>query len=161
MPFERLHGSKPSLKFRSWMDGLHFSPLQHICTYGCYRGFPGGPVVRNPSADTGDTGLIPRWERSFGIGNSNPFQYSCLENPMNRGAWFQRFLKLPRNAPFKLGICSSNFSISALLLNPSTYKTTGCFLASFLVPSFMFFWLSQKIKSYIKYFKQRKLNLIA
>ena len=74
---------------------------------------------------------------------------------------FQRFLKLPRNAPFKLGICSSNFSISALLLNPSTYKTTGCFLASFLIPSFMFFWLSQKIKSYIKYFKQRKLNFIA
>lgn len=74
---------------------------------------------------------------------------------------FQRFLKLPRNAPFKLAICSSDFNISALLLNPSTYKTIGCFLASFLVPSFMLFWLSQKIKSYIKYFKQRKLNLIA
>lgn len=74
---------------------------------------------------------------------------------------FQKFLKLPRNAPFKLAICSSDFNISALLLNPNTYKTIVCFLASFLVPSFMLFWLSRKMKSYIKYFKQRKLNLIA
>ena len=31
--------------------------------------------------------LIPGWERSPGEGNGNPLQYSCLENPMNRGAW--------------------------------------------------------------------------
>ena len=31
-------------------------------------------------------GLIPGWERSPGEGNGNPFQYSCLENPMDRGA---------------------------------------------------------------------------
>ena len=36
--------------------------------------------------DVGDTGLIPRSERSTGVGNGNPLQYSCLETPMDRGA---------------------------------------------------------------------------
>ena len=35
----------------------------------------------------GDPGLIPRWGRSPGEGNGNPLQCSCLENPMDRGAW--------------------------------------------------------------------------
>ena len=36
----------------------------------------------------GDLGSIPGWERSSGEGNGNPFQYSCLENPMGGGAWW-------------------------------------------------------------------------
>ena len=39
------------------------------------------------AADRGDTGLIPRSGRSPGEGNGNPLQYTCLENPMDRGAW--------------------------------------------------------------------------
>ena len=35
----------------------------------------------------GDTGSIPEWGRSPGGGHGNPFQYSCLENPMDREAW--------------------------------------------------------------------------
>ena len=38
--------------------------------------------------DTGDAGLIPESGRSPGGGNGNPLQYSCLENPMDRGAWW-------------------------------------------------------------------------
>ena len=48
-------------------------------------------MVKNPPAnaeDTGDTGLIPGSGRSPGGGNSNPLQCSCLENPMDRGAWW-------------------------------------------------------------------------
>ena len=47
-------------------------------------------VVKNPPAnagDAGDAGLIPGWRRSPGEGHDNPLQYSCLENPMDRGAW--------------------------------------------------------------------------
>ena len=54
------------------------------------RGFPGVKVVKIPSANAGDardTGSIPGLGRSPGVGNSNPLQYSCLENPMDRGAW--------------------------------------------------------------------------
>ena len=53
-------------------------------------GFPGGAVVKNPAAsagDVGDMGSIPGSGRSPGIRNGNPLQYSCLENPMDRGAW--------------------------------------------------------------------------
>ena len=48
---------------------------------------PGGSGVKNLPANTGDTGLIPGLGRSPGEGNSNLLQYSCLENPMGRGAW--------------------------------------------------------------------------
>ena len=41
----------------------------------------------NPPANAGDGGSIPGLGRSLGERNGNPFQYSCLENPMNRGAW--------------------------------------------------------------------------
>ena len=53
----------------------------------------GGTVVKNPPAsarDTGNVGLIPGPGRSPGGGFSNPLQYSCLENSMDRGAWWAR-----------------------------------------------------------------------
>ena len=46
-------------------------------------------VVKNPPVNAGDlrdVGLIPGWERSPGGGHGSPLQYSCLENPMDRGA---------------------------------------------------------------------------
>ena len=49
--------------------------------------FPGGSAVKNPLANAGDSGSIPGSGRSCGEGNGNPLQYSCLGNPMARGAW--------------------------------------------------------------------------
>ena len=49
-------------------------------------GFPNGSVVKNMPANAGHLGLIPGSRRSLGEGNGNPFQYSCLENSMDRGA---------------------------------------------------------------------------
>ena len=49
------------------------------------------PVVKNPPANAGetrDTGSIPGLGRSSEGGNGTPLQYSCLENPMDRGAWW-------------------------------------------------------------------------
>ena len=65
-------------------------PLHGLEKTVVYPGFPGGSVLRNPPAspgDTGDMGLIPGLERSPGEKHDNPLQYSCLENPMDRGAW--------------------------------------------------------------------------
>ena len=48
-------------------------------------------MVKNPPADggaAGDAGFIPGLGRSSGVGNGNPLQYSCLENSMDRGAWW-------------------------------------------------------------------------
>ena len=49
--------------------------------------FPGGSVVKNSPANAGDSGWIPGWGRVLGEGNGNPLQYSCLGNPLDRGAW--------------------------------------------------------------------------
>ena len=49
--------------------------------------FPSGSVVKNPPASAGDEGSIPGLGRSPEEGNGNPLQYSCLGNPMDRGAW--------------------------------------------------------------------------
>ena len=60
--------------------------------YHCHKmlynhGFPGGSEVKHSACDVGDLGSIPGLGRSPGEGNGNPLQYSCLENPMDRGAW--------------------------------------------------------------------------
>ena len=51
-------------------------------------GFPGSSVVKNLPANAGNAGSIPRSGTCPGEGNGNPLQYSCLENPMNRGVWW-------------------------------------------------------------------------
>ena len=53
-------------------------------------GFPGGSVVKNlptNAGGAGDAGSTPESRRSLGEGNGTPLQYSCLENPIDRGAW--------------------------------------------------------------------------
>ena len=69
---------------------ISFSLCIIICTY-IYSGLPSTTtVVKNLPAnwgDTSDTGLISGSGRSLGVGNSNPLQYSCLENFRDRGAW--------------------------------------------------------------------------
>ena len=51
-------------------------------------GFPGVTVLKNPPANEGNLGSIPGSGRSPVEGNGNPLQYSCLGNPMDRGAWW-------------------------------------------------------------------------
>ena len=65
--------------------------LKFLITFPRILGFPGVSVVKNLPANAGDTedaGSTPGLGRSPGIGNGNPLEYSCLENPMERGAWW-------------------------------------------------------------------------
>ena len=76
------HSFQPSLCFKD--------PSVFLCDYlvSC---FPGGSVVKNLPAnarDTGDMGSIPELERCSRVLNGSPLQYSCLENPIDRGAWW-------------------------------------------------------------------------
>ena len=50
-------------------------------------GFPVGSDGKESSYNPGDLGSVPRLGRSPRLGNGNSFQYSCMENPMDRGAW--------------------------------------------------------------------------
>ena len=69
-------------------------PMQETCLLTlvgepiCFGGFPGISDGKESVCNTGDLSLIPRSERSPGEGHGNPCQYSCLENPMDRGAWW-------------------------------------------------------------------------
>ena len=57
--------------------------------YQKYSGFPCGSADKESTSNAGDLGSIPGLGRSPGEGNGNPLQYSCLENPMDGGAWWE------------------------------------------------------------------------
>ena len=57
-----------------------------IWSMSSHSSFPGGSVVKNPPVNAGDVGSVPGSGRPPGEGNGHPLQYSCLENPMDRGA---------------------------------------------------------------------------
>ena len=61
------------------------------CLYmSLYWGFPGGSDGKESASSEGDPGLTPGEGRFPGEGNGNPFQYFCLENPMDGGPWGRR-----------------------------------------------------------------------
>ena len=64
-----------------------------VCSHGFslgsrLKGLPRRLMVKNSLTIAGDMGLMPGLERSPAEGNGNPLQYSCLGNPMSRGAWW-------------------------------------------------------------------------
>ena len=61
------------------------------------KGFPHSSAGKESACNAGDRGLIPGLGRSPGEGNGNPLQYSCLENPMDRGAWQASVHGLPKS----------------------------------------------------------------
>ena len=67
-------------------------PLAHqlmlLARWLQHQGFPGGLHGKESACQAGELGSIPGSGRCPGEGNGNPLQYSCLENPMDRGAWW-------------------------------------------------------------------------
>ena len=86
------YGEKPEHTFRLTQ---YFSKTQETFTNilrilghkASHHGFPRGSEVKASASNVGDLGSIPGLGRSPGEGNGNPLQYSCLENPMDGGAW--------------------------------------------------------------------------
>ena len=86
-------------KSRTWLnDWTELKVTEHAqrgrvpwgkpsCTITRTKGFPGGSEDKEYACCVGDPGSIPGWGRSPGERNGNPLQYSCLENPMDQGAW--------------------------------------------------------------------------
>ena len=71
---------------------IRVSEPKHIRKYYLFGlllwGYPGGSDSKESTSKAGDSGLIPELGRSPEEGNGNPLQYSCLESPMSRGAWW-------------------------------------------------------------------------
>ena len=81
----------------------------------CTHGFPGGSEDKASACSAGDPGSIPGLGRSPGEGNATPLQYSCLENPMDRGAW-QATVH---------GVAKSRTRLSDFTLTHNVYTTTS------------------------------------
>ena len=62
--------------------------LTRLIIYKYICGLPGGSVAKESTCKAPDPSLNPRWGKSPGEGHGNPLLYSCLENPMDRGAWW-------------------------------------------------------------------------
>ena len=77
-------------------------------------GFPGGSDSKDSACNAGDLGSIPGLGRSPGEGHGNSFKYSCLENPMDRGAW-QATVSRVAQSQIKL----KQLSMYASLVDPS------------------------------------------
>ena len=73
--------------------------ISFACEYPVFLGFPGGTSNKEPLANSEirDMGSIPGLGRSPGGGHGNPLQYSCLENPMDREAWWATIYRVPES----------------------------------------------------------------
>ena len=110
------------------------STWSQICSSLLQSCFPGSTVVKNMSASAGDrehVGLVPGLERAPGVGNGQLLQYSCLENPMDRGAtamglqsrtWLSNWA-CPRTLHSYLGWVGTGWQ--TFFLFPTDRKTTG------------------------------------
>ena len=88
----RIQGFPPNKLFKFHLQELYVrtslqtsSEVSFVGTI-CEGNFPGGSDCKASAYNAGDPGLNPGQGRSPGEGNGNPLQYSCLENPMDRGA---------------------------------------------------------------------------
>ena len=84
-----MHTGRATINFLNYILA-YMSNMKNNCCLASIRfagGFPGGSMVKNLLTNAGHVGLISGSGRSPGEGNSNPLQYSCLGNPMDRGAW--------------------------------------------------------------------------
>ena len=81
--------------------------------------FPGGSEVKESACNAGDLGLIPGSGRSPGEGNGNTLQYSCLENPMDGGAWWSTVHGVAKS--------QSDFAFTFPSLTYSSQLSLACF----------------------------------
>ena len=82
-------------------------------------GFPGGASGKNLPANAGDirdAGSIPGSGRSPGGGHDNPLQYSCLENPMDRGAWWATVHRVTKSQTLLKGLSTHSYITCTILL---------------------------------------------
>ena len=83
--FRKGRGTRDQIANIRWIIEKARIPEKHLLLL--YWDFPHSSVGKESACNAGDRGSIPGSGRSPGEGNGNPLQYSCLENPMDRGAW--------------------------------------------------------------------------
>ena len=109
-----------------------------------FRGFPGSSDGKESACNAGDLGSIPGSGRSPGEGNGNPLQDSCLENPMDRGAWWVTVHRVAKSQAWLR-------TYSANIISFYCYEH--------MIACFVFFFLVDKL-AYIQGTQGPHLNLV-
>ena len=115
---------------------------------------PGGSDGKLSACSVGHTGWTPEWGSSSGEWNGSPLQYSCLENPMDRGAWWAMIHGVTENRTWLSGfhtqalhkaLESQKWIVKVFRSNLSSMKTDICnvctyiaYIASYILPWFLF-----------------------
>ena len=91
------HGQRSLVGYSPWSHKV-LDTTEWLIHTMYNQGFPGGLVVKNLPANSGDLDLIPGSGSFPREGNGKPLQYSCLENPMDRGTWWATFHRIARES---------------------------------------------------------------
>ena len=94
----------------------------HCCGPRFDPGFPGGSDIKESACNAGHPGSIPGLGRSPGEGNGTPLQYSCLENPVDGGAWWAAVHGVPKS-PTRLSNFTFTFHFNALEKEMATHSS--------------------------------------
>ena len=108
-----------------------------------FLGFPGGSEVKASDRNAGDSGSVPGSGSSPGEGNGSPLQYTCLENPMDGGAWW----------PTVHGVAKSRTRLSSFTFIFLSFPVCFLFLTSSHPPflSLRIFFYQNNICTYLKW----------
>ena len=93
----------------------------HWCLLSLKWGLPGGSDGKASACNVGDLGSIPGSERSPGEGNGNPLQYSCLENPMDREAWWATAHGVRKSRTWLSNFSSLHFSETVVIVFSNSF----------------------------------------
>ena len=103
--------------------------------------FPGGSEIKASACNAGDLGLTPGSGRSPGEGNGYPLQYSCLENPMDRGVWWATIHRVTKS-----WTRPSNFTFTFTFFPPHGILNKACILEDH-TPNEMDFYPGKELKT--------------
>ena len=103
--------------------------LFNICQSDRWKGFPGRSEGKARVCNAGDSGSIPGLGRSPGEGNGSLLQYSCLENPLDRGAWWATVLGVTKS---RTGLRDFTFHLGEKIFFLVLLKFTFLFMARIL-----------------------------
>ena len=132
----------PQLTYICFLS-LEFCLFKMSCKWnyalGNILGFPGGSEVKASACNAEDLGSVPGSGRYPGEGNSNPLQYSCLENPMDRGAWWATVHGVAKSRT-RLSDLTLTFCFQ-LISQFLRFIHVACSLFFLLLKSILFIWI--------------------
>ena len=117
------------IAFIESVSGLYSVPFIYFVNNTLYWGFLGSSVGKESACNAGGCGSIPGPGRSPGKGHDNPFQYSCLENTMDRGDWQSTFHRIAKSWTQLDHFYHKSISFFKAIIFCNIYRNNACMLS--------------------------------